>query len=1275
MTERFKDISNKTKAFYNRYYERIFGLLTLLYFALSWLFCLPPVYCFALFFTGLIILEVLLCCSYFKLKRDLIDRLFILCIIFLPLVITQYLFLHLFLGRSHSDNINFWAYYIYESNFIKKWFQWVPNDFYLNKHWFQWGPIIYLITIGVAAYFIEIYREKLRHLIQWLTRFAPAVVAFIFIAMSGTCFLLIYLQTKKTADFSIYEFKSQEDVQKLCKLVDPNGNKISSIDIKGLNEFLCTPNFYERMKLDKNQLVFSENINNLVKERDRYEPRLVDTDKTTIIKKLNRLILEEVYYKNTPQSLSFDCYAKNAVWLFCMIFFGFCPVLCFIPVIVIISKITTTEKTNRAANLKSCFFKFYKIFFIETPVTISCGCFFLILGIVLILINSPSSISKEPGITMWQMGFELSKFLTPIILLVTPFSVAIRDFDRLFVSDYQRRVCHIIATMRRHKIVLGYGYLSREVLAELKERRIVDHRNVVKIITPTLQERKFYKDLLIIDKDRNVFSTVFDDPIYGTIGIIEPAIVQVGKGQQKTQKNESIESILIIGVVGDHGKTILERANISEASLFISTIPDYEATNTLIKVLSDKKYTCSCIVTIQDDHQFKLQLPYIYNEVADSKSLILLYPSYLEGVELGRLVLLAAKKWQQNIQIKKLPNILICGSGKQIYYIIQTYLLGLQQLSNTSIETLKPLNIRILSDERFYSDNIKVDNSNKAGMESRVLNENFALLNSKKELLQHKIYISDPRDKKNLDIFLRNNKDDMPHIIVISHKIAWDVLRILRSWCDSLSQMTDYKPVILVGNKGEDIRLADCLANYAKKGPRDTSFPIQDHDADSGIYRDARGLIASMAESLTSNHDSNGGLPKDANSLSLHFYVSTHANPLSYLCNKLSGLINVSSVDPTSWKLTFTNTRVYNCPGSLDLRKDRNNRFIIETDVVIKQPLESERKNDENVICKGLIMPKCRKQTVEGLIGTEKDRKCFNKYCDLSELCHAPDDLHKPTSNGSNIIAIARIKVCSDLYNTPGSVARSLNSLKLHKTVVNADFFEDEFESKPNDVKNLCDRIKTDSYGIDNNYFGDAKPNTCQWLNKFLTIPAFYGKLINKNPNMYLSDEIKNLTKETDNYRQIKYCVLNDNQKYSIKKLNRLLLKTKYPNETPEIFRTVINLTGIRSYYCLDPSTSRIELYGNKTKIKYDEWQQVSNISHVSIFPVTNKDLWSSYGKYLSSFLNKNISSVDTSTGNQDYTHESNDINYIKITKWTHKHNNACPGTCSMGKREKYKRL
>lgn len=1256
-------------------YSQVISILLLIVFFCFSLYCLgfKPLCFFGLFFGFLLIskLRNFEQYTFIESRRDLIDRLFILSIIFTPLMIVEYLFL---ITLSSEDK--------------KFWISCVPHFF--GAWWFQWvAPIGYFTFVGRVAYFIEanVDRKGIISAIQSLTRFAPAVVATILFLMFTLCCGLVYYQAIRKPDFTMYEFGSQGKLETLCAQVNSiyGYNIISSPTLENLNKLLCAPGLYERVqkeKKEKSDFAFSENVKYLAKERLRYLPRDTDDENGAILcKKLNRLILEEVYPKYTPKKLRTTCFIKNTAWLFYMMFLWSCPLFCLIPIIVIISKPTKTERTNQAIDIPKLFNKFYKIFFIETPVTISCGCFFLMLGIGFTC-SSPA-ISRETDITMWQLGFELSKLFTPIILLVTPLSVAIRDFDRLFVSDYHKRVCSIIATMRGHKIILGYGYLGREVLTELKERRIVDHRNVLDIITPKLQKRKFYKDLLIVDKDRNVFNYVFDDPIYGTIGIIESAIAQLSEGQQKIGKDTTIEPTpLIIGIVGDHGMATLERANVKEASLFISAIPDYEATNTLIKVLSDKKYTCSCIVTIQDDHQFKLQLPYIYNEVADSKSLILLYPSYLEGVELGRLVLLAAKKWQQRKSSEEtLPDILVCGSGKQIYYIIQTYLLGLQQLSNKSIENS---NIRILSDERFYVDTIKDkgNNFNQTDIESGVLNENFALPNITKEFLKHKIYISDPRDKKNIDTILLSNI--RPDIIVISHKIAWDVLRILRSWCDLLSQKNDYKPLILVGNKGEDARLAECLKNYAKGATCDTSFPIQDHDADSGIYRDARGLIASMAESLTSNHDSNDGLPKDTNSLSLHFYVSTHDNPLSYLCNKLSGLINVSSVESTSWKLTFTNTRVYNCPGSLDLRKDRNNRFIIETDVVIKktveskgkpdvvtnEPAESERKPDENVICKGLIMPKCRKQTVEGLLRIEKERKCFNEYCDLRELCDDSINFHIPKSDGSEITAIARIKVCSDLYDTPGSVARSLNSLKLYKTEVNTDFFEDKFELKPADVKNLCERIEKDCYSIDINYFAGVNPNTCQWLNKFLTIPAFYDKLINKNPNMSLSDEINKLIEETDNYRQKNYCDLNDNQKYSIKKFNRLLLKIKYPNETPEICRAVINLTGIRSYYCPDPSTSRIELYGNKTRIKYDKWQLDSNISHVSICPVTNKDTWIKYGNALLSFLNKNTSS-EQSGDKLSYTLESNDVNYIKITKCTHKP--KCPGTCSMAKREKYK--
>ena len=559
------------------------------------------------------------------------------------------------------------------------------------------------------------------------------------------------------------------------------------------------------------------------------------------------------------------CYIE---YIFYCSFFSLSPFLCFIPALIIISKTTKTETMKGIKNLMSCFFNFYKILFIENPVTISGGCILMILVIglsVFPLIDSP----QEKEIKIWQIGLELTRVLTPIILLVTPFAVAIRNFERLFVSDFQRKLCHIISTMRRHKIVLGYGYLGREVFSELKERRIVTDKNVFEVITPTLKKRRIYKDLLIVDKDCKVFNNVFSDPVYGDIGIIEPEIVQSldkqpNREEEKSdiydaplqQKNkEPEEPVLIAGIIGDVNKTTLERSNVNEAMLFISAIPDYDATNKAIEIMSEKK--CSCIITIQDLYQLKLQLPSIYDKTKNSEPMILLYPSYMEGITLGRSVFFAAKRWQtmKTENQEKLPRIIICGSGKQIYYLTEAYLLGLQQISGMNLFS-NGLDIWILSDEEFYikKANKNVQHFKDIGIEGGTLDEIVESPNGTSVKVTWQVLFSEPWDKKNIRKILEKSK---PDIIVVSHKKAWNAIKILRSWSDIICSIGgDYKPTILVGTKtdsGEEKeKVIKYLKKYAKqRNIQETSFPIQTYDASVEIYADAREQIGSIAEALT----------------------------------------------------------------------------------------------------------------------------------------------------------------------------------------------------------------------------------------------------------------------------------------------------------------------------------------------------------------------------------------------------------------------------------------
>ena len=77
--------------------------------------------------------------------------------------------------------------------------------------------------------------------------------------------------------------------------------------------------------------------------------------------------------------------------------------------------------------------------------------------------------------------------------------------------------------------------------------------------------------------------------------------------------------------------------------------------------------------------------------------------------------------------------------------------------------------------------------------------------------------------------------------------------------------------------------------------------------------------------------------------------------------------------------------------------------------------------------------------------------------------------------------------------------------------------------------------------------------NSLKWLNKLLEIPSFYDRIFSKQRKQRFSEDIKKLISITAKYRSKDEIILDDTEKENIQKLNRLLLETIYPDETPKI--------------------------------------------------------------------------------------------------------------------------
>lgn len=125
------------------------------------------------------------------------------------------------------------------------------------------------------------------------------------------------------------------------------------------------------------------------------------------------------------------------------------------------------------------------------------------------------------------------------------------------------------------------------------------------------------------------------------------------------------------------------------------------------------------------------------------------------------------------------------------------------------------------------------------------------------------------------------------------------------------------------------------------------------------------------------------------------------------------------------------------------------------------------------------------------------------------------------------------------------------------KNIASLDFNEEEFKQSSLTVKDLCEVIVNDNYTTDIN-----KINTVDEINKLLEIPNFLEILVLHKSNPRFSRDIMILVKKTNNCRNNK-STLSEDQKKLIKRLNRLLLEENYPEQTPKYQKNRLVVTGV----------------------------------------------------------------------------------------------------------------
>lgn len=113
------------------------------------------------------------------------------------------------------------------------------------------------------------------------------------------------------------------------------------------------------------------------------------------------------------------------------------------------------------------------------------------------------------------------------------------------------------------------------------------------------------------------------------------------------------------------------------------------------------------------------------------------------------------------------------------------------------------------------------------------------------------------------------------------------------------------------------------------------------------------------------------------------------------------------------------------------------------------------------------------------------------------------------------------------------------------------EFYEGEFKRANLSVPALAAAIRTDNYGFRGIRF-ITPDNTIERLNELLAIPNFYELWKVRNPAIETDEETANLVRWTSFYRNRKRDELTEQELDNIKRLNRILIETTYPELSPQ---------------------------------------------------------------------------------------------------------------------------
>ncbi|MBU7014933.1 MAG: hypothetical protein HXS52_01985 [Theionarchaea archaeon] len=782
---------------------------------------------------------------------------------------------------------------------------------------------------------------------------------------------------------------------------------------------------------------------------------------------------------------------------------------------------------------------------------------------------------ESKGLGIFETIALLHFWIGSFTLWFTPFFVSFAQLETKFEASFDRNLRETIQKMKDHIVIIGFGNLGRKVCSDLIERDVVSRKNdTFEIFTPDLEVRKICRSLLVVDSKDQLFDRVHTDPILQNVGVARRRIGVAGER----------EDILIPAIIGDiNSETTRESAQLKRSKLFISAPSDYTATFILSKFAN--RNNLSSIISVEDSAQKDYFSPKV-----TAHDTFLIYPAFQEGVSLGRIVslcyfrILEEKKESESGSL----NIVICGDGKQIHYIMETFWMetertGLanQWISKTAEDPKSPkreiydLPVTILTEsvELEKRSRKKKDQEDEAQRKIVEIIRRSSLVGGNDAHIRVDVILDFPDRLKRIEEIIASKE---PEIIVVTSNKIQDVSRIFHEWVVAIerynsSKDRSYKPAIIVGVLGNEYEeVQDILLYYAKMEPESgLKFPIQFLDAAVRVYDDSTEKIGGLAQSFARKgnlkHDDRV-VGKVMEPFALYCCVEDLPGSLGDVLANLSGVeFSDAILNKAESTLSMHLCRFQGCSGV------HNYSFFANAELH-----DAGKKQKKGKIFCSLFQsesgdPERRRKTKESIT------KLLKVECVTGVL-----------GTMSGLLRLRKICYCCD-RRINCSIASYLR--KIENLVKNRDYYI-----------NLEKTRKLPE--------GTVKKE----LERFFVNPDFHCSEINKEK--YL--ELPRAT--------ILVCCRHSKVTGSLSTaINNLLLKKV--ERTIQDGNDVADITYLRSYECYNPSLTHIEFYGNWISVKNEERDTILKsdgvIDSVFLNVVTRKEEWSHYARTLCQSLNK----------------------------------------------------